>query len=190
MNGEPLTNIHGAPLRLVIPGWPGSASQKWLNRIWIRDKEHDGQGMLGTSYRVAIKPIVPGAKSDNANFRILESMPVRSIISNPSNGAKLAAGTREVKLRGAAWDGESDIRRVDLSVDFGATWQAAQLAKPKNRYDWRRWTASLKLPSDGYYEIWSRATDSQGRMQPHIAGSWNPSGYGGNPMHRIAVLVG
>jgi len=190
MNGEPLPNIHGGPLRLVIPGWPGSASHKWLSRIWIRDKEHDGPGMTGTSYRVAIKPMVPGAKADSSNFKILESMPIRSIITNPSNGTKLAAGTREVKLRGAAWDGDSEVRRVDLSVDYGATWQSATLAKPKNRYDWRRWTASLKLPSDGYYEIWARATDSQGRMQPHIAGNWNPSGYGGNPMHRIAVLVG
>jgi hypothetical protein len=117
-------------------------------------------------------------------------MPVRSIITSPSNGAKLAAGAREVKLRGAAWDGDSEITRVDLSTDFGVTWQSAQLAKPKNRYDWRRWTATLKLPSDGYYEVWSRATDSQGRMQPHLAGNWNPSGYGGNPMHRIAMLVG
>ena len=190
MNGQPLPTIHGGPLRLVIPGWPGSASHKWLSRIWIRDKEHDGPGMTGTSYRVAIKPIVPGAKSDSSNFKILESMPVRSIITSPSNGTKLAAGTRQVALRGASWAGDLEVGRVDLSTDFGATWHAAQLAKGKNRYDWQRWTATLKLPSDGYYEVWARATDSQGMMQPHIAGTWNPSGYGGNPMHRIAVLIG
>jgi DMSO/TMAO reductase YedYZ molybdopterin-dependent catalytic subunit len=190
MNGKPLELIHGYPLRLVIPGWPGSVSSKWLTRIWVRDKVHDGQGMGGTSYRVAITPMVPGGKADPANFRDLESMPVRSITTNPVNGTKLAAGTRELKLRGAAWAGDYTVRAVDLSIDFGASWQRASLGQPRNRYDWQRWTAALKLPSDGYYEVWSRATDSRGIMQPHVAGNWNPQGYGGNPMHRIAVLVG
>jgi DMSO/TMAO reductase YedYZ molybdopterin-dependent catalytic subunit len=190
MNGEPLPNIHGGPVRLLYPGWPGSASHKWVNRIWLRDKEHDGPGMTQFSYRVAIKPMEPGAKGDPANFRILESMPVRSIITSPANGTKIPAGTREVKLRGAAWAGENRVRRVDVSADFGATWQRAALSRPKNKYDWQRWTATLKLPADGYFEIWTRGTDSKGVMQPHIAGFWNPQGYGGNAMHRIAVLVG
>jgi hypothetical protein len=64
-----------------------------------------------------------------------------------------------------------------------------QLAAPANKYAWQRWTTSLTLPSTGYFEIWSRATDSDGRMQPHVAGGWNPQGYGGNPFHRVAVLV-
>lgn len=190
MNGEPLPNIHGGPLRLVIPGWPGSLSHKWLTRIWIRDREHDGQGMTGTSYRVAINPMVPGGKTDEKNFRILESMPVRSIITSPTNGLRLAGGAREVVLRGAAWAGDLAVSRVDVSNDFGATWAAAQVMPPKNRFDWQRWTAKLALPADGYYELWARATDANGRMQPHIAGDWNPQGYGGNALHRIAVLVG
>jgi sulfite oxidase len=189
MNGQPLPNIHGFPVRLVIGGWPGSVSSKWFTRIWIRDKEHDGPGMGQTSYRVAIKPMVPGDKPDMKNFKDLESMPVRSIITSPANGTKLAAGTREVKLRGAAWAGDNTVRRVDVSTDFGATWQRTRLEKPRNRFDWQRWTATVKLPSDGYYEIWTRGTDSKGVMQPHIAGFWNPQGYGANPMHRIAVLV-
>jgi DMSO/TMAO reductase YedYZ molybdopterin-dependent catalytic subunit len=190
MNGQPLPNIHGGPVRLIVPGWAGSASQKWLTRITIRDKEHDGPGMTEFSYRVAIKPMVPGDKGDPKNFRILESMPVRSIITNPANGTKLAAGTKELKLRGASWAGDLAVKQVDISIDFGATWQRAKLEKPKNKYDWQRWTASMKLPSDGYFEIWARATDSNGTMQPHQAGFWNPQGYGGNAMHRIAVLVG
>lgn len=190
INGQPLPNIHGFPVRLVIPGWPGSVSAKWLTRIWIRDKYHDGPGMGQTSYRVAIKPMLPGDKPDEKNFRDLESMPVRSIITNPTNGTKLAAGTKEVKLRGAAWAGDYLVRQVDISTDFGATWTRAKLEKPKNKYDWQRWTASVTLPSDGYYEIWTRGTDSRGVMQPHVAGFWNPQGYGGNPMHRVAVLVG
>ena len=190
MNGQPLPNIHGGPVRLVVPGWAGSASQKWLTRITIRDKEHDGPGMTEFSYRVAIKPMVPGDKGDPKNFRILESMPVRSIITAPANGTKIAAGTKELKLRGASWAGDLTVKQVDVSIDFGATWQKANLGKPKNKYDWQRWTANVKLPSDGYYEIWTRATDEKGTMQPHQAGFWNPQGYGGNAMHRIAVLVG
>ena len=190
MNGQPLPNIHGGPVRLIVPGWAGSASQKWLTRIWVRDKEHDGPGMTEFSYRVAIKPMVPGDKGDPANFRILESMPVRSIITNPANGAKLAAGTKELKLRGASWAGDLTVKQVDISTNAGASWQKAALGSAKNKYDWQRWTASVKLPSDGYYEIWVRATDSKGTMQPHQAAAWNPQGYGGNAMHRIAVLVG
>ena len=190
MNGKPLPNIHGGPVRLIYPGWAGSASQKWLTKIVIRDREHDGPGMTGTSYRVTINPMIPGGKADPKNFKILESMPVRSIISSPANGAKLAAGTRELKLRGAAWAGDYTVRRVDISTDFGMTWQPTKLGKPKNRYDWHRWTASIKVPRDGYYELWARAMDSRGLMQPHTAPFWNPSGYGGNTMHRIAVLIG
>ncbi len=190
LNGQPLPNIHGGPLRLIIPGWPGSVSAKWLTRIWVRDRYHDGQGMGQFSYRVAVKPMVPGDKADEKNFRDLESMPVRSIITSPANGAKIAAGTKDIKLRGAAWAGDLTVKLVEVSTDFGATWTKAKLQAPKNKYDWQRWTSVVKLPSDGYYEIWTRGIDSRGVAQPHIAGSWNPQGYGGNQMHRVAVLVG
>ncbi|HEX6980839.1 MAG TPA: sulfite oxidase [Alphaproteobacteria bacterium] len=189
MNGQALPNIHGGPVRLLYPGWPGSASHKWVTRIWIRDREHDGQGMRGASYRVPIAPMIPGGKADESNFRILESMPVRAIITNPANGTELPDGTRRIALRGAAWAGEKTVRQVDVSIDYGASWQPADLGQPRNKYDWQRWTATVTLPSQGYYEIWCRATDSDGKMQPHAAPNWNPQGYGGNPINRIAVLV-
>jgi len=189
MNGKPIPQMHGAPARLVIPGWPGSASAKWLNRIWVRDKEHDGPGMTGASYRVTKIPMVPGAKADNANMVILESMPVRSIITNVAHGTELPAGTRKLDLRGHAWAGENTVSAVHVSIDYGATWKAAEVKAPANKYAWQRWTASVEMPSAGYYEAWVRATDSTGRMQPHVVGNWNPQGYGGNAMHRIAVLV-
>jgi DMSO/TMAO reductase YedYZ molybdopterin-dependent catalytic subunit len=190
MNGQPLPHLHGGPLRLIHPGWPGSASHKWLTRITLRDREHDGEGMQGFSNRVPSRPMMPGSTADAADFRILQSMPVRGIVTSPANGTRLPAGTRELRLRGAAWAGELEVLRVDLSLDFGATWQRAALAAARNRFDWRRWIAAMRLPSDGYYEVWVRATDSAGRAQPHTAGNWNPGGYGANPMHRIAVLVG
>jgi sulfite oxidase len=145
--------------------------------------------MTGTNYRMPIQPMVPGGTSPDSNFKIMESMPVRSVITNVANGARLPAGTREIALRGAAWAGDLAVRSVDVSVDFGRTWQATQLGQPRNRFDWQRWTARVRVPSDGYYEIWSRATDANGHAQPHVAGDWNPQGYGANPLHRVAVLI-
>ena len=190
MNGELLPLLHGFPLRLVIGGWPGSVSTKWLKRIWIRDRVHDGRGMGGTSYRIPTRPLAPGSRSDGSDFVDLESMPVRSVITAPVTGARLAAGTRAIPLRGVAWAGDHTVARVDLSSDNGATWHQAVLAPPRNRYDWQRWHLDLPVMADGYYEICARATDSQGIMQPHAAANWNPQGYGANPMHRIAVTVG
>ena len=147
--------------------------------------------MGSTSYRVPTVPIVPGSNVDGrTNFKNLESMPVRSIITSPANGGKLVAGTRDVALRGAAWAGDLAVRDVHVSLDFGATWQRMQVARPRNRYDWQRWTGRVRLPSDGYFEIWARATDARGVMQPHSPANWNPQGYGGNAMHRVALLVG
>jgi len=190
MNGEPLPFIHGGPLRLVVPGWPGSLSQKWLTRIWIRDREHDGPGMTGLSYRIPVHPLPPGSDASNVETRILESMPVRSIVTAPAHGAVLAAGTRSVTVRGAAWAGDDEVARVDCSIDGGATWTPARMTPPRNRYDWVRWSAEITLPGDGYYEIFARATDAQGRAQPFRAANWNPNGYACNVMHRVAVRVG
>lgn len=190
MNGQPIPHLHGAPVRLLVPGWPGSLSQKWLNRIQVLDKPHTGAGMGGTSYRVPVRPIVPGSRNDGASFADMESMPVRSVLSNHAHGSRLPAGTRSLDIRGFAWAGDHAVRAVHASVDFGATWQEMRLSAPHNRHAWQRWQGQVALPSDGYFEVWYRATDDQGRMQPHAAANWNPQGYGGNPVSRIAVLVG
>jgi sulfite oxidase len=189
MNGQPLPHIHGGPARLLVPGWPGSASQKWLTRIWIRDREHDGQGMTGTSYRVTRKPMIPGGKVDEANMAILESMPVRSIITSVAHGTELPAGTRRLPLRGHAWAGDLAVSQVEVSADYGASWKRAELKAPANKYAWQRWATDIEFPSEGYYEIWAKATDSSGKAQPHVVGNWNPQGYGGNAFHRVAVLI-
>lgn len=189
LNGKDMPLIHGAPVRLVVPGWAGSLSTKWLNRIWIRDKVHDGQGMGGFSYRLAKTPIVPGTKGDEKDTVILESMPVRSVITFPADGARLAAGTKKLDLRGQAWAGEADIKTVDISTDYGMTWKPAKVDPAPNKYAWQRFTAAVDLPSAGYYEVWAKATDSKGVTQPFIAGNWNPQGYGANPINRIRVLV-
>jgi sulfite oxidase len=190
MNGQPLAHIHGAPVRLLVPGWPGSLSTKWLSNIVVRSTPHDGAGMGGTSYRVPVTPIVPGSNNDGKSFRDMEAMPIRSIVTSPGNGARLPAGTRSMALRGAAWGSESGVARVDVSVDFGQTWQQAAMAAPRNPFDWTRWTHAMPMPSDGYFEVWSRATDRNGVSQPVVAANWNPQGYGANPVNRVAVMIG
>lgn len=186
-NGGPLHPMNGAPLRLVVPGWPGSCSQKWLNRIQIRDKVHDGAKMTGTSYRVPAYPVAPGEKVPKADFRIIESMPVKSLITFPQSGVELPDG-RELAVRGHAWAGDNAVKSVELSIDFGATWLHTDLRVPANPYAWQRFSARVRFPGKGYYEVWARATDDTGAQQP-FAIAWNPKGYLNNSMHRIAVRV-
>jgi len=189
LNGQDLPLIHGGPVRMLVPGWAGSLSTKWLTRIWIRDKEHDGPGMGGFSYRTPKKPIVPGSKGDDKDMAILESMPVRSIITFPADGARLPAGTKKLDLRGHAWAGDNEVKSVDISTDYGVTWKTTKVDAPKNKFAWQRFTGSVDLPTSGYYEVWSKATDTKGTTQPFQAANWNPQGYGGNPVTRIRVLV-
>ncbi len=190
MNGKPIPNVHGGPVRLIVPGWAGSASHKWLKRVWIRDKEHDGAGMTGASYRVPTVPGVPGdPKFDTSTMRILESMPVRSVITNVKDGQKFPSKTREIALRGKAWAGDNTVTAVHVSADYGQTWAAAQVAAPVNRYAWQKWNGKLALPTHGYYELWVKATDSGGKSQAHAAQFWNPQGYGANTFHRVRVLI-
>jgi DMSO/TMAO reductase YedYZ molybdopterin-dependent catalytic subunit len=185
-NGASIHPMHGAPLRLLVPGWPGSCSQKWLKRIWLRDKVHDGPKMTGTSYRVPNRPVEPGEKVDKADFVIINAMPVKSLITHPRTGLK--TGDRTVEVRGHAWAGDRKIEKVDLSIDFGASWIETNLDEPVNEHAWQNWKASVSLPQAGYYEVWARATDSKGVSQP-FAIAWNPKGYLNNSMHRVAVTV-
>src|SRR3546814_7205530 len=86
-------------------------------------------------------------------MRILESMPVRSVLTNVAHGTRLPAGTREITLRGHAWAGEKSVRAVHVSRDFGASWQECKVSDQPNKYCWQNWTTDVKLPSAGYYEL-------------------------------------
>lgn len=188
MNGAKIPALNGFPVRLVCPGWAGSTSQKWLRRIWIRDQVHDGPGMTGVSYRTPAYPVKPGEQVPQEDFRIIQSMPVKSVITYPATDTVLPRDNRMIEVRGHAWAGDRDVARVDVSTDFGSTWIRAELDPPPNKYSWQRWRARLRFPTKGYYEVWARATDDQGTMQP-FAVMWNPRGYLNNAMHRIAVTV-
>lgn len=188
MNGKDIPLVHGFPLRLVCGGWPASASGKWVNRISVRNKVHDGEKMMGTAYRVPCNPVAPGEKVKDEDMCIIESMPVKSLITYPKTGAQLAEG-KKLNIRGHAWAGELEVTKVYYSIDFGVTWSECTLEKPVNRLAWQHFNASIDFPKKGYYEVWARAVDANGDSQPMLVPGWNPKGYLNNACHRIAVKI-
>ncbi|MEA5138355.1 sulfite oxidase [Arcicella rigui] len=190
VNGKDIPLEHGFPLRLVVGGWPASVSGKWLDKIVVRNKEHDGEKMSGHSYRVPINPIEPGEKLAETpeNFKIIEAMPVKSLITYPKTGAVIDAG-KKVTLRGHAWAGDLEVKEVSLSLDYGVTWKKCNLEAPKNRLAWQHWSLALDFSQKGYFEVWVRAIDSKGITQPMVIPQWNPGGYLNNACHRIAVKI-
>jgi len=186
INGEDLPLMNGYPLRLVVGGWPASTSGKWLQRISVRNQVHDGPKMGGYSYRVPCKPVVAGAEVAEEDMCIIESMPVKSLVTYPRSGVvhKLS---NPLQVRGHAWAGDLSVVAVDISIDFGQTWKPAKLEQAANRLAWQRFAAELEFPQRGYYEVWARATDTGGKAQPMIVPGWNPKGYLNNACHRIAV---
>ncbi|WP_019668639.1 sulfite oxidase [Eudoraea adriatica] len=188
MNNEDIPLAHGYPIRLVAGGWPASVSGKWLNGISIRNKVHDGTKMTGDAYRVPCYPVAPGEKVKEEDMCIIESMPVKSLITYPKSGAMISKG-KKLDIRGHAWAGELEVERMEYSIDFGSTWQTCPIEKPSNRLAWQHFSASIDFPKKGYYEIWARATDSRGISQPMLLPGWNPKGYLNNACHRIAIKV-
>ncbi len=188
MNGADIPLAHGHPLRLVAGGWPASVSGKWLNRISIRNQVHDGAKMGGSSYRVPCYPVAPGEEVKEEDMCIIESMPVKSLITYPKSGARLSEG-KKLDIRGHAWAGELKVAHMAYSIDFGATWNDCSLEEPANRLAWQHFSAQIDFPKKGYYEVWARATDSQGVSQPIVVPGWNPKGYLNNACHRIAVKI-
>ena len=184
-NGGDIHPNNGAPLRLVVPGWPGSCSHKWLKQIYLRDIVHDGPKMTGTAYRVPNRPVAAGEKVDTKDFVIIERMPVKSLITSPQTGT---ASGRSVEVRGHAWSGDRLVTSVEVSIDFGVTWQTAELDSPVNAGAWQNWRSTIEFPQAGYYEVWARAKDDADEQQP-FAIAWNPKGYLNNTMHRVALTV-
>lgn len=187
MNEAELTFLHGAPLRIVAPGMPGSVWQKWLSRIEIRDRVHDGEKMNGTDYRIPRQPVKPGNAIDYEIFEVIERMPVNSMITQPADGSRLAAG-EPIEVTGFAWSGNGAIEKVEVSSDGSRTWVTAELGPVLDEFAWRRF--SIRVPEIlGNLTIFARATDSAGNVQPIGQGIWNPRGYCNNACHRIKVIL-
>jgi DMSO/TMAO reductase YedYZ molybdopterin-dependent catalytic subunit len=185
INGEPLPKVHGFPLRMMVPGWVGSASTKWLVGIEVLDAPFKGTYM-DDSYRVPAHPVAPGEKMPKESVST-EAWPVKSVITAPAPGAKFKIGD-SIAVAGKAWAGENSITKVEISLDEGVSWTRATLAKPGDKYAWRLFSYTVQPRRQGYMTILARATDSKGIVQPIVA-TWNPLGYFWNGIHRVGVTV-
>jgi DMSO/TMAO reductase YedYZ molybdopterin-dependent catalytic subunit len=179
MNGEPLPLKHGYPLRALALGWTGANCVKWLHRITVLDRPHEGH-FMDKVYRVFQKGEDPKSGS------IVKDIVVKSIIFEPLNDETLQAGV--VAIRGAAYAGEAGIKGVDVSVDEGQTWSPTKLIGIQQTYAWRHWEFLWDVRQAGKYTIMARATDSRDRQQPETA-RWNVLGYANNGIQGHAITV-
>ena len=186
MNGVPIPPLHGFPLRLIVPGWEGAYSVKWLEKIIALDAEHDNF-FVKTAYRYPTRRVAPGAAVDAKDMAPLTGLVVKSLITSPRDKAAAKTGA-SILVSGFAWAGEDDISKVDISVDGGSTWMEAGLGREHERYAWRQFSREVKFPATGYYTVMSRATDQHGRMQP-LEPAWNPSGYLWNAIDKVRINV-
>ncbi len=182
MNGAALEPQHGAPLRLIAPGWYGMAHVKWLSSIEAITVPFTGY-QQALAYRYGDSRETPGAP--------VELMQVRSLMVPPGI-PDFMTRTRvlrasEVVLEGRAWSGRSPIVRVEVSVDGGTGWWTAAVAPPPGLHAWQRWHTTWQA-EPGDHELLCRATDASGAVQPS-GQAWTARGMGNNQAHRVAVTV-
>jgi sulfite oxidase len=181
MNGEPLPPVHGAPLRVIVPGYIGARSVKWLERIEVRPTPWDGY------YQHVVYRLVPEDGSPGPGVGMpLGLVALNADVLSPASGATVAAGP--VEVRGYAFaGGERHVARVDVSLDGGARWSQAELLDDLGRWAWRQWRTTVQLPP-GEHEILVRAWDSSAATQPEDeAALWNPKGYVNNARPRVRI---
>jgi sulfite oxidase len=183
MNGEPLPLVHGAPLRVVVPGYIGARSVKWLERIEVRSRPWQGY-FQHVVYRLLPEDQTPGPGVGMP----LGLVALNSDVLSPADGDAVAAGP--VEVRGYAFaGGERHVARVDVSLDGGASWAQADLLEDLGRWAWRHWRITVELAA-GEHQILVRAWDSSAATQPEDeAALWNPKGYVNNARPRVRVRV-
>ena len=176
MNGEPLSYEHGGPVRLVVPGWYGMASVKWLHRIEALD--HSFHGFFQTEKYVLV--------NSAGHAESLSHMRVKSHINRPEHGEVLS--DEEHLVTGVAWSGRGNISCVEISDDDGQTWKPARLGGPEHRYAWRQWSLAWDPPGPGHYTLMARAQDDTDSWQP-MRPEWNSLGYAVNGVMKVCVDV-
>lgn len=177
-NGRALSREHGGPVRLLVPGWYGMASLKWLSRLTAVTDSFEGTWQR--------EHYVYRTGDEGGPSRPVERIRVKSTILAPERAASLVVG-REVRIEGRAWS-DCGVARVRVSVDDGATWNDATLGRPRGPYAWRSWSYTWTPTSAGAAQVLARATDGRGRSQPFVA-SWNALGYGNNAVETRTVHV-
>ena len=179
MNGQPLPLEHGFPVRALALGWTGANCVKWVQKITVLDRPHEGF-FMDNVYRVFQKG------EDPTSGEVVKDIHIKSIIVEPANEASFSAGI--VPIRGSAYAGEAGIQKVDVSIDDGETWNPAKLIGLQEPYAWRHWEYIWPAKQRGDFTIMARATDTDGRRQPETA-HWNMLGYGNNGICEHAVRV-
>jgi DMSO/TMAO reductase YedYZ molybdopterin-dependent catalytic subunit len=174
MNGDRLPLQHGYPVRLVVPGWYGVASVKWL-----------------TSIELVAQPFGGYFQADRYWYQLSDTREpvtlqrVRALITDPANGEELSG---EATIRGVAWSGAAPISRVEVMINQGP-WQPAHLIGESRRHCWQWWELPTRLGPPGQVAIRARATDEAGHTQPDTA-EWNRDGYGNNAVQEVLATVG
>ncbi len=174
MNGEPLTAMHGAPVRLVVPGWYGMASVKWVTGIEAIRAPFAGYFQQQRYVYDEPGGVVPVTR-----------MRVKSIITSPTDGGRSA---RALHVRGWAWSGFGAITRVEVGLDGGDRWQDATLGVSESPHAWTAWECVMQAPRIGRVSLRSRATDASGATQPDAI-TWNRLGYGNNAVRTVIVDI-
>jgi sulfane dehydrogenase subunit SoxC len=181
MNGAPLPPQHGAPLRLIVPGWYGMAHVKWLRRITVVRQEFDGFQMR--AYRLRDTPDEPGIPLTRIEPRALLVPPGFPDFMTRRRVVRSGA----VKVEGRAWSGWAPVSMVEISIDGGDTWELADIEPPQDRHGWARWTWTWDC-EPGNYVLSCRATDASGRTQPR-GQRWSRGGFANNTIQRVPVTI-
>ena len=180
MNGQVLTSDHGFPLRLVVPRWYGMASVKWLTRINVLDQPFEG------FFQKRRYVMINEGPEHSLEREPVTALKVKSLIASPRHGEVIQPGA--CTIRGFAWSGEGEVKRVEVSTDGGLHWQDAALLGESDPNAWRQWELIWQTSFPGHFIFMVRATDSTGNTQPHSI-TWNFRGYANNSIHTIAIEV-
>jgi len=184
MNGEPLAPLHGAPARLVVPGWAGDHWMKWLDRLSAQPVPQTGFYM-DVGYRYPRIPADPGVALKPEEMAPVTELFVKSNITEAPSHTRVGSA---VTIRGFAFSGAPDVAKVELTDDDGATWREADLDPEHDPFAWRLWSFRWTPKAHGRARLLARATDSRGSVQPREA-VWNQSGYLYNGWHEVEIEV-
>ncbi|MBC8163258.1 MAG: sulfite oxidase [Roseiflexaceae bacterium] len=177
MNDAPLPPIHGGPVRLIVPGWYGMASVKWL--ICVTALEHAFEGYFQSQRYMIDRP-------GRATKLPLQTMRVEAAITSPRAGDTLNIG--EHTVRGVAWSGDGSIAQVDVRADYDGEWQPARLIGESQPHAWQTWEWIWNVNKAGRHVLQARATDAQDHTQPEVA-EWNRYGYANNAIQSLVVAI-
>lgn len=185
MNGEPLPAPHGGPVRVVVPGYIGARSVKWVTGINVRDTPSDNY-FQAVAYHLLPADAAPD--TDPRSGISLSSVGLSCAILVPDDGATVSAGPLRVRGYAFAGDGRG-IARVDVSLDEGRTWRQADLEPQASPWSWRRWSLAVNV-APGPLSVTARTWDTTGATQAESAAAlWNPHGYANNSWARVCATV-